>query len=140
MIAIKPRTLLAAAWIVAYGALAGSPAHNSRPCPIPALEMLPDNPPPAVPSPAERAAQEANWHSNAVARAEERAAVRELAIMLAAKSGLATNDLDADTTDATATRAAILRAAAGRSRTTDPWPEYGTNAAGFAAEVKRNRK
>ncbi len=119
--------------------LAG-PAHNARPCPIPGLEMLPPNPPPAEPSPAERAAEEAHWRSNAIAHAEERAAMRELAIMLAGKSGMATNDLDLDTTDATATRAAILRAAAGRSRTTAPWPEYGTNAAGFAAEVKRNRK
>ena len=126
--------------ILLAGVALAAPAYNPRPCPIPALELLPPNPPPDVPSPAERAAEEAHWRSNAIAHAEERAAMRELAIMLAGKSGMATNDLDLDTTAATATRAAILRAAAGRSRTTDPWPEYGTNAAGFAAEVKRNRK
>ena len=133
---IKPHPLLAAAWIIAYGALAGSPVHNSRPCPIPALEMLPANPPPAVPSPAERAAQEASWHSNALAHAEERAAMRELVVMLASKSGMATNGLEGYDTDATIRRGAILRAASKRSKDNDPWPEYGASATGFAARAQ----
>jgi hypothetical protein len=113
---MRTHTILATAWIIAYGALAGSPAHNARPCPIPALEMLPPNPPPYVPSPAERAAEEAHWHSNAVAHAEEREAMRELVIMLASKSGMATNGLDGYDTDATTRRGAILRAEAKRSK------------------------
>lgn len=132
--------LLAAAWIVAYGALAGSPVHNARPCPIPSLELLPPNPPPYVPSPAERAAQEAHWHSNAIAHAEEREAIHELVIMLASKSGMSTNGLDSYDTDATIRRGAILRAAAKRSRTDDPWPEYGASATGFAARASAEER
>jgi hypothetical protein len=92
--------------------LAGSPAHNARPCPIPALEMLPSNPPPVVPSPAERAAREAHWHSNHVARAEERAAYLELVTELAGKQGADAKDLDREDTETVGRRAKILRQAA----------------------------
>ena len=127
--------LVAAAWIIAYGALAGAPTHNPRPCPIQTLESLPPNPPPPVPSPAERSAHEAYWRSNAVARSEERAAILALTMMLAVKSSMPTNGLDGCEIDATLRRGAILRAAAKRDRTSDPWPEYGTNAAAFGAAV-----
>ena len=132
----KPHALLAAAWIIAYGALAGAPAHNSRPCPIPALELLPPNPPPEVPSPAERAAEEAHWRSNETARAEESEAVRALVVMLAGKSGMATNGLESDDTASTIRRAAIMRAAARRSKATDSWPEHGASATGFAVRAQ----
>lgn len=138
---MRTHTLLAAAWIIAYGALAGSPAHNARPCPIPALEMLPPNPPPDVPSPAERAAEEAHWRSNDMAHAEEREAIHELVIMLASKSGMATNGLDSYDTDATIRRSAILRAASMiTSQQADPWPEFGASATGFARRVKSDEQ
>jgi hypothetical protein len=102
--------------------------------------MLPANPPPAVPSPAERAAHEASWRSNAVAHAEEREAMRELVIMLASKSGMATNGLDGYDTDATIRRGAILRAASKRSKAADPWPEHGAAATGFAVRAQAEER
>jgi hypothetical protein len=112
MIAIKTRTLLAAAWIVAFSLLAGSPAQNPRPCPIPCTEALPSWPPPYAQTPKERAAQSAHAHSNHVARVEERAAYLELVAELAGKQGADSNDLDREDTETVARRAKILRKAA----------------------------
>jgi hypothetical protein len=92
--------------------LAGSPAQNPRPCPIPSTEALPPTPPPYVPSPQERAAEAAREHSNHVARAEERAAYLELVAELAVKQGEAITDLDREDTVTVAKRSKILRKAA----------------------------
>jgi hypothetical protein len=92
--------------------MAGSPATNPRPCPIPSSEALPPHPAPYVPSPKERAAECAHWHSNEVARAEERAAYLELVADLAAKQGESATDLDREDVDAVNKRAKILRKAA----------------------------
>ena len=100
------------AWLLAFGLLAGSPAQNPRPCPIPSTEALPPTPPPYVPSPKERAAEAARAHSNHVARAEERAAYLELVAELAGKQGEAITDLDHEDTVTVAKRAKILRKAA----------------------------
>jgi hypothetical protein len=98
--------------VLASGLLLAGASHNPRPCPIPALEMLPPNPPPDVPSPAERAAAKAHWHSNRVARAEERAAYLELVTELAGKQGADAKDLDREDTETVSRRAKILRKAA----------------------------
>ena len=109
---LAPHKLLCGAWLLAFGLLAGSPAQNPRPCPIPSSEALPPTPPPWAPSPKERAAERAHWHSNEVARAEERAAYLELVAELATKQGESATDLDREDTDAVNKRAKILRKAA----------------------------
>ena len=106
------RKLLCTAWLLAFGLLAGAPAQNPRPCPIPSTEALPPTPPPYVPSPRERAAEAARAHSNHVARAEERAAYLELVAELAVKQGEAITDLDREDTVTVAKRSKILRKAA----------------------------
>ena len=103
---------LCTAWLLAFGLLAGSPAQNPRPCPIPCTEALPPTPPPYVPTPKERAAEAARAHSNHVARAEERAAYLELVAELAVKQGEAITDLDHEDTVTVAKRSKILRKAA----------------------------
>lgn len=108
---LSPHKLLCGAWLLAFGLLAGSPATNPRPCPIPSSEALPPTPPPWVPSPKERAAEMAHWHSNEVARAEERAAYLELVAELADK-GTDVANLDREDTDTVNKRAKILRKAA----------------------------
>ncbi len=103
---------LCTAWLLAFGLLAGSPAQNPRPCPIPCTEALPPTPPPFVPTPKERAAEAAHWHSNEVARAEERAAYLELVAELAGKQGADSTDLDREDTETVTKRSKILRKAA----------------------------
>jgi hypothetical protein len=97
--------------ILLAGAAIAAPAYNPRPCPIPALEALPPNPPPDEPSPEQRAADAAHWHSNAVAHAEEREAYIALVAELAAKQGEIVKDLDSGETAAVKRRAKILRKA-----------------------------
>jgi hypothetical protein len=109
---LSAHKLLCAAWLVSIGLLAGSPATNLRPCPIPSTEALPPTPPPYVPSPKERAAEAARAHSNRVARAEERAAYLELVAVLAGKQGTETNNLDREDTETVTKRSKILRKAA----------------------------
>jgi hypothetical protein len=104
-------TLLCTSWLLAFGLLAGSPAQNPRPCPIPCTEALPPTPPPYVLTPKERAAEAAREHSNHVARVEERAAYLELVAELAGKQGDAITDIDREDTDTVAKRAKILRKA-----------------------------
>ncbi len=106
------RNLLCAMWLLAFGLLAGAPAQNPRPCPIPSSEALPPTPPPYVPTPKERAAQSARAHSNHVARAEEREAYMELVAALAGKQGAETNHLDREDTETITKRSKILRKAA----------------------------
>jgi hypothetical protein len=103
---------ICAAWLLAFGLLAGSPAQNPRPCPIPSTEALPPTPPPYVPTPKERAAEAAREHSNHVARVEERAAYLELVAELAGKQGADSNDLDREDMETVNKRAKILRNAA----------------------------
>jgi hypothetical protein len=103
---------LCTVWLLAFGLLAGAPAQNPRPCPIPATEALPPTPPPYVPTPKERAAEAAREHSNHVARVEERAAYLELVAELAVKQGEAITDLDHEDTVTVAKRSKILRKAA----------------------------
>jgi hypothetical protein len=102
---------LCTAWLLAFGLLAGAPAQNPRPCPIPCTEALPPTPPPYVPTPKERAAGADREHSNHVARVEERAAYLALVAELAGKQGADGNDLDREDTETVAKRAKILRKA-----------------------------
>jgi hypothetical protein len=102
---------LCTAWLLAFGLLAGAPAQNPRPCPIPSTEALPPTPPPYVPTPKERAAEAARHHSNHVARVEERAAYMALVTDLAGKQGEAIKDLDREDMETVAKRAKILRKA-----------------------------
>jgi len=108
---LSAHKLLCTAWLLAFGLLAGSPATNPRPCPIPSTEALPPTPPPYVPTPKECAAEEAREHSNHVARVEERAAYLALVAELAVKQGAYGNDLDREDTETVAKRAKILRKA-----------------------------
>ena len=109
---LSVRHMLCGAWLLAFGLLAESPTQNPRPCPIPSSEALPSWPPPYVPTPKERAAEEARKNSNHVARAEERAAYMALVAELAGKQGESITDLDREDTDAVTKRSKILRKAA----------------------------
>jgi hypothetical protein len=109
---LSTHKLLCGAWLLAFGLLAGSPAQNPRPCPIPSAEVLPAWSAPYVPSPKERAAEEAREHSNEVARAEEREAYLELVAELATNQGESATNLDREDADTIGKRAKILRKAA----------------------------